>query len=68
MSIPQKPRRASSPACSRPATCTSATISAPWCSWVEMQKTHECIYCVVDMHAITVWQDPGRAEGRDPRR
>ncbi|MGE3710753.1 MAG: tryptophan--tRNA ligase, partial [Hyphomicrobiaceae bacterium] len=26
--------------------------------WVEMQKTHECIYCIVDMHAITVWQDP----------
>ena len=26
--------------------------------YVEMQKTHECIYCVVDMHAITVWQDP----------
>jgi len=26
--------------------------------WVEMQTTHECIYCVVDMHAITVWQDP----------
>jgi tryptophanyl-tRNA synthetase len=23
-----------------------------------MQKTHECIYCVVDMHAITVWQEP----------
>ena len=23
-----------------------------------MQKTHECIYCVVDMHAITVKQDP----------
>jgi tryptophanyl-tRNA synthetase len=21
--------------------------------WVEMQETHECIYCVVDMHAIT---------------
>ena len=27
-------------------------------NWIEMQKTHECIYCVVDMHAITVWQDP----------
>ncbi len=27
-------------------------------NWVAMQKTHECIYCVVDMHAITVWQDP----------
>ena len=26
--------------------------------WVEMQSTHECIYCIVDMHAITVWQDP----------
>src|SRR4029079_6004273 len=26
--------------------------------WVEMQKSHECIFCVVDMHAITVWQDP----------
>jgi tryptophanyl-tRNA synthetase len=26
--------------------------------WIEMQKTHECIYCVVDLHAITVWQDP----------
>src|SRR5262249_21642335 len=26
--------------------------------WVEMQNSHECIYCVVDMHAITLWQDP----------
>jgi tryptophanyl-tRNA synthetase len=26
--------------------------------WVEMQKTYECIYCVVDLHAQTVWQDP----------
>jgi tryptophanyl-tRNA synthetase len=26
--------------------------------WVEMQETHDCIYCVVDMHAITVAQDP----------
>jgi len=26
--------------------------------WIDMQKTHECIYCVVDMHAITVWQEP----------
>jgi tryptophanyl-tRNA synthetase len=26
--------------------------------FVEMQNTHECIYCVVDLHAITVWQDP----------
>ena len=26
--------------------------------WIKLQDTHECIYCVVDMHAITVWQDP----------
>lgn len=26
--------------------------------FVDMQKDHECIYCVVDLHAITVWQDP----------
>ncbi len=26
--------------------------------FVALQQTHECIYCVVDMHAITVWQDP----------
>lgn len=27
-------------------------------NWIKMQQTHECIYCVVDLHAITVWQDP----------
>jgi tryptophanyl-tRNA synthetase len=26
--------------------------------WVEMQNTHDCLYCIVDMHAITLWQDP----------
>jgi tryptophanyl-tRNA synthetase len=26
--------------------------------FVALQETHECIYCVVDMHAITVAQDP----------
>lgn len=26
--------------------------------FVDLQQTHDCIYCVVDMHAITVWQDP----------
>jgi tryptophanyl-tRNA synthetase len=32
--------------------------------WVEMQQTHECIFCVVDMHAITVWQDPAELTGQ----
>jgi tryptophanyl-tRNA synthetase len=26
--------------------------------FVELQNTYDCIYCVVDLHAITVWQDP----------
>ena len=26
--------------------------------FVDLQATHECLYCVVDMHAITVAQDP----------
>ncbi len=26
--------------------------------FVDLQKDHECIYCVVDLHAITVPQDP----------
>ncbi len=27
--------------------------------WVEMQKNYNCIFCVVDYHAITVKQNPG---------
>jgi len=27
-------------------------------NWVALQNDYECIFCVVDMHAITVWQDP----------
>ena len=27
-------------------------------NWVRMQKDFDCIYCIVDLHAITIWQDP----------
>ena len=27
-------------------------------NFVDLQKNNECIYCVVDLHAITVFQDP----------
>ncbi len=27
-------------------------------NWVKLQDRMPCIYCVVDLHAITVWQDP----------
>ncbi|MCX6796369.1 MAG: tryptophan--tRNA ligase [Candidatus Falkowbacteria bacterium] len=26
--------------------------------WIEMQKNYQCIFCVVDYHAITIRQDP----------
>ena len=26
--------------------------------WVTMQETHDCLYCLVDLHAITVRQEP----------
>src|SRR3954454_16287798 len=26
--------------------------------FVDLQDRYDCIYCVVDMHAITLWQDP----------
>jgi tryptophanyl-tRNA synthetase len=27
-------------------------------NWVKLQDDYECLYCVVDLHAITQWQDP----------
>ena len=49
--------------------------------FVAMQGEHDCLYCVVDMHAITVWQEPAElarntrevtaafiASGLDPER
>ena len=27
-------------------------------NFVALQKEYECFFCVVDLHAITVWQDP----------
>ncbi len=36
-------------------------------NFVSLQADYECIYCVVDLHAITQWQDPGelRAQTRE---
>src|SRR5665213_4549767 len=28
--------------------------------FVALQEQAECLYCVVDLHAITAWQDPAR--------
>jgi tryptophanyl-tRNA synthetase len=49
--------------------------------FVQLQDSHDCIYCVVDQHAITTWQDPAElmkatrevtaaflAAGIDPKR
>ena len=29
-------------------------------NFVTLQKDYECFFCVVDLHAITVWQDPSK--------
>jgi len=29
-------------------------------NWVKLQQDYECLFCVVDMHAITMWQDPAQ--------
>ncbi|MBX6322166.1 MAG: tryptophan--tRNA ligase [Rhodospirillaceae bacterium] len=36
-------------------------------NWVRMQDSYDCIFCIVDMHAITLWQDPAelRAQTRE---
>ncbi len=27
-------------------------------NWVHLQDDYDCLFCIVDLHAITVWQDP----------
>ncbi len=36
-------------------------------NWVRLQNQYECVFCLVDMHAITLWQDPAalRAHTRE---
>ncbi len=33
-------------------------------NWVTMQDTHDCVYFIADMHAITVEQDPAQLKAR----
>ena len=33
-------------------------------NWVAMQETHDCVYFIADMHAITVEQDPKQLKER----
>ena len=33
-------------------------------NWVAMQETHDCVYFIADMHAITVEQDPAQLRQR----
>ncbi|MEY2772760.1 MAG: hypothetical protein RJB51_181, partial [Actinomycetota bacterium] len=33
-------------------------------NWVAMQETHDCVYFIADMHAITVEQDPKTLRNR----
>ncbi len=31
-------------------------------NFVKLQNNAECVYCVVDLHSITVWQDPSKLQ------
>ena len=33
-------------------------------NWVRIQQDYECIYCIVDLHAITEYQDPAELRKR----
>ncbi len=33
-------------------------------NWAELQKNYQCLYCVVDLHALTVRQDPAQLRRR----
>ena len=33
-------------------------------NWVALQDGNECLYCVVDLHALTTWQEPAQLRAR----
>src|SRR6266567_4570254 len=33
-------------------------------NWVRIQNDYECIFCIVDLHAVTVYQDPKELRGK----
>lgn len=33
-------------------------------NWVRLQHDYECVFCIVDLHAITVYQDPAELRGK----
>jgi tryptophanyl-tRNA synthetase len=33
-------------------------------NWVRLQADYECLFCVVDMHAITQWQEPAQLKAQ----
>ena len=33
-------------------------------NWVRVQEEYACIFCIVDLHAVTVYQDPAELRGK----
>jgi tryptophanyl-tRNA synthetase len=33
-------------------------------NWVRLQNGYDCIFCIVDLHAITVWQEPAQLKAQ----
>ena len=64
VTAPGVPCIASSPASSPPASRTLGNYLGAMRNWVALQDGHECIYCVVDLHAITHVAGPEAARAR----
>ncbi len=59
---------ASSPASSPRASCTLGTYLGALRRFVADQSATTSVFCIVDLHALTVPQDPERAPAAHPRR
>ena len=33
-------------------------------NWVRIQRDYECIFCIVDLHAVTIYQDPAELRAK----
>ena len=36
-------------------------------NFVNLQEDHDCLYCIVDLHAVTVWQNPNNLKSNIKR-
>ena len=64
---PDRPWHVSSPAFSPPASPTLGNYLGALRNWVRCRTAMSASICVVDLHAITSWQDPAQLREQTPR-